>query len=38
MAGAVEKVFGLTSRVESDGVRITVNIGADPKQRSVGAA
>ena len=38
MADAVERVFGLTSRVESDGVRITVNIGADPKQRNVGAA
>jgi hypothetical protein len=37
MAEAVEKVFGLVSRVESDGVRITVNIGEDPKQRS-GAA
>jgi hypothetical protein len=37
MAKAVEKVFGLVSRVESDGVRITVNIGEDPKQRS-GAA
>ena len=38
MAEAVERVFGLTSRVESDGVRITVSIGAEPKQRSVGAA
>lgn len=35
---AVEKVFGLTSRVESDGVRITVSIGVDPKRRSVDAA
>jgi hypothetical protein len=35
---AVEKVFGLMSRVESDGVRITVSIGEDPRKRSVDAA
>jgi hypothetical protein len=38
VAEAVEKVFGLTSSVESDGVRITVSIGVNPKQRSVDAA
>ena len=38
MAAAVEKVFGLTSRVESDGVRLTVNIGVDPKRKSEDAA
>jgi hypothetical protein len=38
MAAAVEKVFGLTSRVESDGIRLTVNIGVNPKQKSEDAA
>jgi hypothetical protein len=39
VAGAVEKVFGLSARVESDGVRITVSIGdSDTKKRSVDAA
>ena len=38
VADAVEKVFGLTSSVESDGVRITVSIGVNPKKRSVDAA
>jgi hypothetical protein len=38
ISDAVEKVFGLTARVESDGVRVTVSIGVDPKRRSVGAA
>jgi hypothetical protein len=38
MAAAVEKVFGLASRVESDGIRLTVNIGAGPKKRNEDAA
>ncbi len=38
VAAAVEKVFGLSSRVESDGVRLTVSIGAEPKRKSEDAA
>lgn len=38
VAQAVEKVFGLSSRVESDGVRITVSIGERPKRKGEDAA